>query len=124
VTVSWQGPNSTLTRYKAIRPVSARRQRENRERRAMAQDRFPDMNPRCIVPWCTRPADALNERLSRARGGSITDPGNTDPMCNIHNEELTREPDWGYELGLIKHSTLCCRGRDVCAQYEHAGVTS
>ena len=97
--------------------VSGKRKAENRERRAMAESRFPDMNPRCAVPWCTRPADALHEILSRARGGSITDPGNTVPACNICNEELTREPEWGYRLGLIKHSGRCCQGRKVCARY-------
>lgn len=100
-----------------LAPVSGKRKAENRERRAMAESRFPGMNPRCAVPWCTRPADALHEILSRARGGSITDPGNTVPACNICNEELTHEPEWGYRLGLIKHSGLCCEGRKVCARY-------
>ena len=110
-----------ITGRSGIRPVSAGRRRENRERRAMARERFPEMNPRCIVPWCTRPADALHEILSRGRGGSITDPENTVPACNICNEELTHEPDWGYRLGLIKHSGLCCQGVKVCRQYAEGG---
>lgn len=110
-------PGKPWARTVPLPRMSRKRQRENRERRAMARQRFPEMNPRCAVPWCTRPADALHEILSRARGGSITDPENTVPACNICNGDLTLEPDWGYRLGLIKHSGLCCQGRRVCAQY-------
>lgn len=110
------------TRSSRLNPVSGKRRAENRERRAMAERRFPEMNPRCAVPWCTRPADALHEILSRARGGSITDPENTVPACNICNEALTHEPDWGYRLGLIKHSGLCCQGRRVCSRYAEDGA--
>ena len=92
-----------LKRNKGLRAVSAKRARENRERKAMAKARFPE-RPRCVVPWCPRMADDLHEPLTRARGGSITDPDNTVPVCRQHNEELTMEPAWGYELGLLKHS--------------------
>jgi hypothetical protein len=92
-----------LKRSKGLRTVSPKRRAENRKRRAMANARFPE-RPRCVVPWCTRMADDLHEPLTRARGGSITDPDNTEPVCRQHNEELTREPAWGYELGLLKHS--------------------
>ena len=97
-------PGGPLKRGKRLRVVSAKRARENRERRAMARQRFPEMNPCCIVPWCTRMADDLHEILTRARGGSITDEENTVPVCRQHNEELTLEPAWGYDLGLLKHS--------------------
>jgi hypothetical protein len=93
-----------LKRSKGLRAVSAKRRAENRERKAMAKRRFPGMEPPCYVPWCTRPADDLHEILTRARGGSITDEENTVPVCRQHNEELTLEPAWGYELGLLKHS--------------------
>jgi len=126
VSVSWStlrpNPDKPLRRRSRIRPVSLKRARENRQPRAMACERFPEMNPRCVVPWCTRPADALHEILSRARGGSITDPENTVPACNPCNEELTHEPGWGYELGLIKHSGLCCRGVRVCRDYAKDGA--
>ncbi len=92
-----------LARTGRLNPVSSRRQRANRERRAMADRRFPE-RPRCVVPWCTRMADDLHEPLTRARGGSITDEENTVPVCRQHNEELTMDPAWGYELGLLKHS--------------------
>jgi hypothetical protein len=107
-----------LPRGTRIPPVSRKRARKNRERRAMAQRRFPGMNPDCSVKGCLRKADDLHEALTRARGGSITDEENTFPVCRQHNEELTLEPAWGYEQGLLKHSGLCCVGRRVCSRYE------
>lgn len=93
-----------LVRHTRIRQVSAKRQRENRERRAMANEMFPDGRPLCVVPWCGDLADDLHEPLTRARLGSITDPYNAVPTCRDHNDELTKEPAWGYELSLLVHS--------------------
>lgn len=91
-----------------LRPVSAKRQQENRERRAMADELYPgrrEQEPvKCVVPWCTRWADDLHEPLTRARQGSITDPDNGEPTCRRHNSELTEEPSWGYTLHLLVHS--------------------
>jgi hypothetical protein len=92
---------------KRINPVSDKRRAENRERRAMADRRWPDRRDgtvMCAKPGCGHPADDLHEILPRGRGGSITDEENTIPLCRQHNEELTLEPAWGYELGLLKHS--------------------
>jgi hypothetical protein len=93
-----------LARRTRLAPVSAKRRQENRERRAMAEQRWPDGRPMCVVPWCGRLADDLHEPLTRARLGSITDPDNTVPTCRGHNGELTEEPDWGYSLSLLVHS--------------------
>jgi hypothetical protein len=88
-----------------IRRVSAKRQAENRERRAMKERRWPNgERPRCARPGCPRLADDLHEILTRARGGSITDEKNTVPLCRQDNDELTLEPAWGYEAGLLRHS--------------------
>ncbi len=84
----------------------------------MARRRFGGTQPDCIVPWCARLADDLHEILPRARGGSITDEENCVLVCRFHNEELTLEPDWGYQLGLLKHSGKCCEGSAVCSRYE------
>jgi hypothetical protein len=92
-----------LERRSGLRPVSARRARENRQRRKMIRALYPE-RPLCVVPWCFQWADDGHEPLTRARGGSITDPGNVVPVCRRHNEELTLEPSWGYELGLLVHS--------------------
>jgi hypothetical protein len=104
--------------------VSTKRQAANRERRAMADRRWPDRRDgtvMCAVSFCNRPADDLHEILPRGRGGSITDEENTTPTCRQHNGEITTGPDWAYQEGLIKHDGLCCRGRDVCSQYAEGG---
>lgn len=97
--------HSTLHRGGPLRQVSTKRARENRERRAMKERRWPDgEQPPCARPGCPRLADDLHEILTRARGGSITDEANTLPLCRLDNDELTLEPPWGYELGLLRHS--------------------
>ena len=88
---------------KPIKPVSAKRARENRERAAMADRLWPDRREgtvMCTVPECGRLADDLNEILPRARLGSITDENNVHPCCRQHNEELTKDrhgaTTWGF----------------------------
>lgn len=87
-----------------LRAVSLRRQRESRERRQVIAATHPDGPVICAVPWCDRIGDSPHEPLTRARGGSITDPDNIAMVCWPHNQELTLEPEWGYQLGLLKHS--------------------
>lgn len=87
-----------------LRAVSLRRQRENRERRQVIAAAHTDGPVICVVPWCDRIGDSPHEPLTRARGGSITDPDNIVLICWPHNQELTLEPEWGYQLGLLKHS--------------------
>lgn len=118
-------PDKPLRRQGWIRQVSRKRARENRQRAAMADRRWPDRRDgtvMCIVPWCPLPADDLHEILPRGRGGSITDEENTVPTCRGHNGELTESPEWGYRLGLLKHDGLCCRGRDACERYAEGGA--
>jgi hypothetical protein len=106
-TVPMQG-YTTLRRHQQIRPVSDKRRAENRERRAMVVRLFPE-RPVCAVPGCGQWADDLHEPLTRARGGSITDPGNAVPLCRKHHDQVTFRPEkselgWAYELGLLVHS--------------------
>ena len=102
-----------------IRPVSAKRAAENRARKAMVTALYPD-RPLCAVwqvrltiglpplPDCTRWADDVHEPLSRARGGSIADPGNATAPCRPCHDVLTFTPTsqlvWAYRLGLLRHS--------------------
>ena len=102
-----------------ISPVSKRRARENRQRTAMADERWPDRREgtvMCTVPGCG-PADDLHEVLTRARGGSITDPENTVPLCRQHNHDLAQKPEselgWAYDCGLLKHSWHDNGGNDA-----------
>lgn len=100
-------PGTGLTRNVPVRRVSAKRARQNRERRAMVSALYPD-RPLCFVPWCGQWADDLHEPLTRARGGSITDPDNAVPLCRTHHDEVTFRPEselgWAYDLGILKHS--------------------
>lgn len=95
---------TALERHKPVRPVSKKRQREMRERRAVIQALYPD-RPLCSVPWCVRWADDIHETLTRGRGGSITDPDIMAPVCRACHDEITfTEPGWAYDLGLLRHS--------------------
>lgn len=87
-----------------MRAQSKKRQRENRQRRKVIAETFPERPP-CAVPACVRWADDVHEPLTRGRGGSITDPANMAALCRPHHDEITfTEPAWAYELGLLKHS--------------------
>lgn len=84
-----------------LKPVSPMRRQENRERRALVVRLWPDGRPQCVVPWCPRPADDLHEPLTRARGGSITDPDNAVPVCRPCHDWIGAEPVWAYQLDLL-----------------------
>ena len=74
------------------------------------------------MPWCTERATDPHEPLTRARGGDILDRDNIRKVCNSHNFLFaSAEEPWMYQLGFLKHSTLCCKDQDVCAQYSDWG---
>jgi hypothetical protein len=114
-----------LQRVGPVSPVSDRRRAENRQRRAMVAGLFGGETPLCWLPWCGAWADDLHEPLSRARGGSITDPGNALPLCRPHHDQVTFRPEseipWAYRLGVLRHSGLCCQGRPACSKYAEGG---
>ena len=84
--------------------VSRKRATQIRERRAMLRAKYPAV-VLCEVPYCNRVADDAHEPLTRARGGSITDPGNVLAICRPHHDKVTsEEPEWAYELGFLAHS--------------------
>lgn len=91
-------------RTAALPRESPKRRRANRVRAAVIADLGLERGPGCEVPWCAEPWQDGHEPLTRARGGSITDRANTKLVCRTHNEELTREPQWGYDLGFLIHS--------------------
>ena len=97
-------PGVGSRRSTPLRARSAKRERLYRQIRRPLVAALAAEPQICPVPWCTRVADSPHEPLTRARGGSITDPDNVVMVCHPHNEELTEEPSWGYELGLLKHS--------------------
>lgn len=72
-------------------------------RRALVAD-LHAAHPICEVPSCTRPSTDPHEPLTRARGGSITDPTNVRMVCRPCHDEITNEAPWAYTLGFLKHS--------------------
>lgn len=72
-----------------IKPVSAKRAREQRQRSKMLTVEF-GTNPACAR--CGKPADDAHELLSRARGGSITDRKNVAPVCRACHTWITTNP--------------------------------
>jgi hypothetical protein len=92
-----------LKRRTRLRWQSTKRAAENRLRKKVAHAAF-GTDPLCSRPGCTAWAEDCHEPLTRARGGSITDPANMAPLCRPHHNELGSEPAWAYEIGLLKHS--------------------
>lgn len=61
--------------------------------------------PWCQVPGCPTRSEVVHEPLTRARGGSVTDPDNCRAICHAHHAEIhDTEPAWAYELGFLRHS--------------------
>ncbi|MEV4672675.1 hypothetical protein AB0K34_13555 [Actinomadura sp. NPDC049382] len=94
---------ASLARVTPLAPVSRKRRAENRERRKVVTATFGDA-PGCAAPGCGRLADDVHEPLTRARGGSITDPSNMVPLCRCCHDAVTLGPTWAYDLGLLRHS--------------------
>ena len=68
---------------------SAKRKVEQRERSKMLRQTY-GTSPQCAR--CSNYADDGHELLSRARGGSITDPANVTPLCRSCHSWVTRNP--------------------------------
>jgi hypothetical protein len=84
-----------------MRAVSKKRARENRERRRVMMETF-GRYPKCygceplralgVVTGCDGLATDAHEILSRARGGSITDPANIVPLGRKCHDYVTAHP--------------------------------
>jgi 5-methylcytosine-specific restriction endonuclease McrA len=75
---------------------SDKRVSEQRQRSAMLKEVF-GADPDCAR--CGMPADDAHEVLSRARGGSITDPANIVPLCRSCHDFVTTHPAQAAEEG-------------------------
>ena len=82
-----------------------------------ASQRTPGPIPDEVISRCGRWADDVHEPLTRARGGSITDPDNAFPLCRPHHDEVTFRPEselqWAYDLGILIHSWDAPKGGEV-----------
>jgi hypothetical protein len=96
-----------LERRMRLNPVSDKRKRQQAERRRLIAAQYPT-RPLCAIPWCVHFADDIHEPLTRARGGSITDPANWLPLCRSCHDEVTFTPEselaWAYSAGVLVHS--------------------
>lgn len=97
---------------KALRAVSKKRTRENRERRQILHDRY-GTHPRCAgceplarlgvtsaTTGCTGWASDGHEIVRRSRGGSITDPDNILPLGRGCHDYVTLHDDVAVAAGL------------------------
>ena len=95
---------SKLKRGRTLRVRSKKTAKVYRlERIPLVKDLFAD-DPICVYPDCERLATDPHEIKSRARGGSITDPGNVAGLCREHHDHITTHPLEAEELGLSIHS--------------------
>ncbi len=92
-----------MRRTGRLRPRSAKTARTYVARRVLVAALMAE-HPLCQVPGCHRPSTDIHEALTRARLGSILDPGNCWAVCRPHHDEIHDEPDWAYRLGFLIHS--------------------
>lgn len=112
-----------LKRGTRLAPVSGKRKAENRQRRAMVAELWPE-RPLCavyvlfqagagavpaeVIGRCGRWADDVHEPLARARGGGIADPANASAPCRACHDAITFTPEselgWAYAANLLRHS--------------------
>ena len=79
-----------------LAPVSRKRRAENRLRKKVTDQ----MEPICVR--CGKRADDAHEIVSRARGGSITDPANLVALCRLCHDFITCNPLIAEREGLSK----------------------
>lgn len=84
----------------SLRQVSAKRRALLRERKKLTDAMQSEGRPSCVN--CGAPAEDLHELLSRARGGSISDPTNCVPICRPCHTYATEHPIEAEKLGLSK----------------------
>lgn len=75
---------------------------QRRRRKVLARDHGPQ---RCqYPPGCADAACDAHEVQTRARGGSISDPGNIVLLCRRHHDGVGRGEPWAYDMGLLARS--------------------
>lgn len=100
---AWLESSAPPPRRRGLRPISAKRARENKERRRVMIDHFG------TDPVCQRcgsaPADHVHELLPRSAGGSITDPTNCRAVCFTCHRAIHDDPEAAYRDGWLIRST-------------------
>lgn len=93
-----------------LRPVSKKREALNRARRDFVAG-FLAAHPRCQAGGLILPVDHrhrcgvhsvdVHEVLTRARGGSVLDPGNCRAICRACHDWIHENPASATDLGLL-----------------------
>jgi len=81
-----------------VRHRSKKRQRLYDEERIPIVKEMLEENPVCVRCW-REPSTDVHERLSRARGGSITDKANLVCLCRVCHDWITQHPREAEETG-------------------------
>ena len=81
-----------------MRAVSKKRAALLRVRKKVTDQMIP------ICVRCGKRADDAHEVVSRARGGSLTDPANIVPLCRPCHSFITDNPGAAHAEGLSKHA--------------------
>lgn len=103
-----------MKRGTGLNQVSAKRKAENQKRERAKQVVRERARGRCealtlagsvepTMRYCAGPWD-FHEVLTRARGGSISDPENILHVCRRHHDWITDHPQEAHDLGLVAHS--------------------
>lgn len=101
---------TTLKSTKPINPVSKKRAAENRQR-AKVKKQIMDTVTACQAGpliaqadrrhRCWREPHDIHEPLTRARGGSITDPENMIVVCRSCHDWIHNNPSAAQTIGLL-----------------------
>jgi len=85
-----------------VRFRSRKREALYRQRRPLVEQMLA-ANPIC--QRCgTNPSTEIHEVVTRARGGSITDPANCRALCHSCHAWITTHPAQAHAEGLMAHS--------------------
>lgn len=87
----------------SLRPVSKKRAKTLKARRELVE-RLRNGPCAARLPMCTGRAQDGHELLSRANGGSITDPENVVGLCRMCHDYITTNPEFAYEKGWAFHA--------------------
>jgi hypothetical protein len=92
-------------RPKRIRSTSRKRAKTLREAKP-ARDAYREAHPYCEIPGCGRRTQDIHEIVSRARGGSLTDPENLLAVCRPDHDAITTNPAWATERGWLRSKAV------------------
>ena len=86
-----------------MRTVSKKRAKLNRERKEL-RDPLVGLPCEAAFDGCGGIGTDWNEVKTRARGGSIVDPGNRTWMCRPCHRFITEHPEWALHHGWVVSS--------------------